>query len=314
MCPRFSSEDPHLDLSPNTFERIGAAMKYAHTVDFTGWGEPLLHKRIYEMIQVTKTQGCVATMTSNGTALNERNCLRLLEAGLDRLVVSVDGLRAETYSAIRVGADLERVSNNLESLAQLIESSSSQLDVGVAFTIQEGNMDDLPLILPWLESVGARTLHLKHLNVVSHLGDWENSFLKYVLPPFREDPQGRLTQLEDGIRQLWEQGAARGVNVMMHSEFPLDGEMQGRHCLATPIDSVYFSHDGKVSPCCHFGHHVSRFFEGDFYPPSALFFGDIRKESFEEIWLSPAFAAFRKGFQTRDFPDACRTCYLLYGK
>ncbi len=49
MCPRFSSVDPHLDMSMETYSRIVDAMHLAHTVDFTGWREPMLHPHIYDM-------------------------------------------------------------------------------------------------------------------------------------------------------------------------------------------------------------------------------------------------------------------------
>ena len=50
------------------------------------------------------------------------------------------------------------------------------------------------------------------------------------------------------------------------------------------------------------------------YPPSALFYGDIRTEGFVEIWESAPFQGFRRGFESGDYPEECKTCYLLYGK
>jgi MoaA/NifB/PqqE/SkfB family radical SAM enzyme len=297
----------------DTFARIHKAMHYAHTVDFTGWGEPLLHKRIYEMIRMTGDKGCLTTMTSNGTALNEKNSFALIESGLDRLVVSVDGMRAETYDPIRIGSSFEKLSRRISRLASLVEASNSSLELGIAFTIQEGNAKDLDLITAWMNSVGVRVLHLKHLNVVSNSSDWQSTYLKYVRPPSGPD-EGPLRSIESEINGLRREAEKEGIRVEMHSEFPLTSEMVGRHCLATPLDSVYFSYEGRMAPCCHFGHHVSRFFEGQFYPAASLFYGDIRRQSFEEVWKSPSFLSFREGFRTRQFPDACKTCYLLYGK
>jgi MoaA/NifB/PqqE/SkfB family radical SAM enzyme len=313
MCPRFSSEDEHLDMSMLTYGRILDSMKYAHTVDFTGWGEPLLNKNIFEMIRLARERGCATTMTSNGTALVSRNRLQLIEAGLTNLVVSVDGMRPETYDPIRIGSSFETVTNKLKALSDLINSRQASLELGIAFTIQAANASDLELILPWMLLVGAKTLHLKHVNVISQEQDWNDSFLRYVHQPKDRDERV-LRDLEDRIGTLLGECVGQGIRVMMHSEFPLTDSMDGRHCLATPLNSVYFSHDGKVSPCCHFGHHVSRYFEGQFYPPSSLEFGDISIQSLEEIWVSRAFDEFRRGFREERFPEACKTCYLLYGK
>jgi len=313
MCPRFSSEDPHLDMSGDTFDRILEAMHYAHTVDFTGWGEPLLHRGIYGMIHRASERACLTTMTSNGTALNEKNRRALIESGLARLVISVDGMRAATYEPIRIGSSFEKLTQRITRLASLIKNSKSPLELGVAFTIQEKNAEDLELIPSWMGSVGVKVLHLKHLNVLSNRGDWDLSFLKYVRSgsPLDEEP---LRRVEKRLAMLKAEAETKGIRVEIHSEFPLTSSMIGRHCLATPLDSVYFSYEGKVSPCCHFGHHVSRFFEGKFYPAASLSYGDIRRQSFEEVWQTDSFQSFREGFQSKQFPKECSTCYLLYGK
>ena len=313
MCPRFSSEDPHLDMSNETYTRICDAMEYAHTVDFTGWGEPLLNKRIFRMIRMAKERDCLTTMTSNGTALVQKNCLSLIESGLDSLVVSVDGMRPETYDPIRIGASFENVSEKLRTLTALRRTHQPSMDFGIAFTMQESNAIDLELIVPWMVSVGADVLHLKHLNVVSNQQDWTSSFLRYVHQP-QLSAGHILGRLEERISRLKEKASQAGIRLIMHSEFPLTSRLEGRHCLATPLNSVYFSHDGKVSPCCHFGHHVSRYFEGRFHPPSSLEFGDITVQSLQEIWESGPFREFREGFENAHYPKACKTCYLLYGK
>ena len=155
MCPRFSSEDPHLDMSMDTYERIHESMAFAHTVDFTGWGEPMLHRDIYTMIRAAKEQGCFITMTSNGTVLNRRNSLSLISAGMDRLTISVDGMTTATFDTIRLGASFEQITKNLKEFSQLVDETGSSLELGVAFTIQHANAAELPLIVPWMTSVSA---------------------------------------------------------------------------------------------------------------------------------------------------------------
>ncbi|RPJ57410.1 MAG: radical SAM protein [Acidobacteria bacterium] len=313
MCPRFSSEDPHLDMAAETYERICQFMSLAHTVDFTGWGEPLLHPRIFEMIRAAKTRGCVTSMTSNGTALNERNSASLLDSGLDRLAVSVDGVRAETYNAIRVGSSFDRIQVNISRLTHMIAQKNSRMELAIAYTLQECNADELNLVVPWVASVGGRVVHLKHVNAISTASDWDRSFLKYRLHPLKAN-NGRLEGLEAAIDGVMTKAARAGIKVMMHSEYPLTPQMRGRHCLATPLQSVYVSHDGKISPCCHLGHHVSRFFNGEPFPASSLIFGDIKSQDLEEVWESEDHRRFREAFEKANYPSACRTCYLLYGK
>jgi MoaA/NifB/PqqE/SkfB family radical SAM enzyme len=288
MCPRFSSEDSYLDMSMETFQLVCDSFDFAHTVDFTGWGEPLLHRNIYEMIRMARDHGCNTSMTSNGTALTAANANRLIESGLNSLTVSIDGLSPEVYDKIRVGASLEQVEVNLRETSRLIREQFSTLQLGVAFTIQELNAHEV-----------ARSA--------------DCGFLKYRLDP-RDGDAGRLQRLETDMRSAASRARELGMAVSLDSELPLSRDLAPRHCLAAPLSSVYFSYEGRVSPCCHFGHHVSRFFEGQFYPPSALFYGDIRESSFEEIWNGGGFIDFRRGFEDAHYPQQCRSCYLLYGK
>ncbi len=313
MCPRFSSVDPHLDMSMATYSRIVDAMHLAHTVDLTGWGEPMLHPHIYDMVRMAKEKDCVTSMTSNGTVLNSSNAARIIEAGLNRLTVSIDGLKAETYEAVRPGASFEKVTDNLKELSTQVEAGGHDLELGIAFTMQEANAAELHLLVPWLAHVGAKTLHLKHLNVVSTGEDWSRSFLKYRLSPVQSNGN-RLARLEASISEVLEEAENAGVEVLVHSQFPMDSRLAPRHCLATPLQAVYVSYEGRVAPCCYFGHHVANYFDGVQYSPSALFYGDIREEEFVEIWESSPFQSFRRGFETGNYPEECKTCYLLYGK
>jgi MoaA/NifB/PqqE/SkfB family radical SAM enzyme len=232
-------------------------------------------------------------MTSNGTALTAANANRLIESGLNSLTVSIDGLSPEVYDKIRVGASLEQVEVNLRETSRLIREQFSTLQLGVAFTIQELNAHEVARSADWAFEVGAKAFHLKQLNVPSTEEDWKRGFLKYRLDP-RDGDAGRLQRLETDMRSAASRARELGMAVSLDSELPLSRDLAPRHCLAAPLSSVYFSYEGRVSPCCHFGHHVSRFFEGQFYPPSALFYGDIRESSFEEIWNGGGFIDFRR--------------------
>ena len=136
-------------MSIEVYTQIANAMECAHNVDFTGWGEPLLHRRIYEMIAMAKKRGCATSMTSNGTALDAANAERLIDAGMDRLTVSIDGLTPETYDRLRVGASLEKVEANLRRLSDRVEKRSSTLELGIAFTIQEANVFQIADTADW---------------------------------------------------------------------------------------------------------------------------------------------------------------------
>ena len=65
---------------------------------------------------------------------------------MNRLTVSVDGLKAETFEAVRPGASFEKVTDNLRELSRQVEAGGHDLALGVAFTIQEVNAGELALL------------------------------------------------------------------------------------------------------------------------------------------------------------------------
>ena len=71
----------------------------ARSFKFFGLGEPLLNKRLPEMIAYTKRQDIAdrVVLVSNGTLLTPELSHKLVEAGLDDLLVSVEGISAQRY-------------------------------------------------------------------------------------------------------------------------------------------------------------------------------------------------------------------------
>src|SRR5436190_22861173 len=77
-----------------------------------GLGEPMMHPRFFDMVAYASSRGIRVSTNPNLTLLNARRAEACVTSGLDRLHVSVDGARAETYEAIRRGAKLDRVRRN----------------------------------------------------------------------------------------------------------------------------------------------------------------------------------------------------------
>jgi len=61
-------------------------------IHITG-GEPLLHPDIYSMIQFLSTNGFIVKMQSNGLLIDQVSAEKLVQAGLQQILISLDGLR-----------------------------------------------------------------------------------------------------------------------------------------------------------------------------------------------------------------------------
>lgn len=84
---------------------------------FAGHGEPLTHPRIVDMIQYAKDNDVAnrVEITTNGVLLNKKMADGLIEAGVDRLKISIQGTSTEKYKNIaKFNIDYKEFLDNLK--------------------------------------------------------------------------------------------------------------------------------------------------------------------------------------------------------
>ncbi|MDR2349187.1 MAG: radical SAM protein [Deltaproteobacteria bacterium] len=113
FCSRRLSRRPVGHMKMELAEGIldEAALFGGTAVRFAGWGEPLLHPEISELVAMTKRKGLRLKIYTNGLNLTPRLMDEFMEAGLDELQFSMQGLTPAQYEFNRRGArhgDLEK--------------------------------------------------------------------------------------------------------------------------------------------------------------------------------------------------------------
>ena len=83
------------------------------------WGEPLMHPRLFDMIEYCHFKGLRSEISTNATLLNEERTKRILDAGLGAIYLCLDGMRPETYEQIRINADYEKTNSNIHRFLEL---------------------------------------------------------------------------------------------------------------------------------------------------------------------------------------------------
>lgn len=89
------------------------------TLRFVGMGEPLLHKDIVRMVKTAKDSGVANTVEviTNGSLLTHELSDGLIKAGLDRMVISLQGTSAKKYQDIcGVNLDYDEFVDNIRYL------------------------------------------------------------------------------------------------------------------------------------------------------------------------------------------------------
>jgi MoaA/NifB/PqqE/SkfB family radical SAM enzyme len=104
------------DLFKSTIDEIG---DYVFSLFMCNWGEPLLHKQTPEMIRYAKDKEINILLSSNlSLPLTDDYIDRLVQSGLDTLIVSLDGTTAEAYSKYRLRGDFELVRKNMRRIQE----------------------------------------------------------------------------------------------------------------------------------------------------------------------------------------------------
>lgn len=80
---------------------------YAKYVYLFIWGEPLLNKDIFSMIEYT-SRFARTSISTNGMLVTEEIADKLVAAGVSDIIVSIDGTTQEIYEQYRVGGELEK--------------------------------------------------------------------------------------------------------------------------------------------------------------------------------------------------------------
>lgn len=178
MCGYALSRDTYR-FSPEEFSQLLPLADQASVrfVRFTG-GEPLMHRDIAELVRLGSEYGMKMSLITNGLLL-PRMIERLAQAGLDHVVVSIDGASASTHDAYRRSQGA--FDNGLAGLRKAIKLG---VTTRVNSVVGPHNYAEMPALQRLLSETGVH--------------QWELSALKLERPIVYPDP-GNVRRVCDPI-------------------------------------------------------------------------------------------------------------------
>jgi MoaA/NifB/PqqE/SkfB family radical SAM enzyme len=91
-----------------------------YSVKLNFLGEPLSDRYIVERVKYAKDHGVLDVMfNTNASMLTEEMSHKLLDAGLDSIFFSVDGINPESFNKIRIGTNYETVVKNIRNFMKI---------------------------------------------------------------------------------------------------------------------------------------------------------------------------------------------------
>jgi len=319
ICMRNVWDEPLGKMSADTFSRIIEALKDFSPmplVFFGGFGEPLAHPDILDMISAAKRTGAKVEMITNGTLLSETVSQRLIDTGMDRLWVSIDGATPESYEDVRLGDALPQVIANLTRLRELRHLSEFRSpQIGIAFVAMKRNIADLPEVVKLGKRLGADQFSIS--NVLPHTPELQEQIL-YSPSMFIGDVQPSKWTPMIALPRIDINELTSGVLVeILKRQNPVSVIRQeiasgGNTCPFIEKGSVSIRWDGAVSPCLPLLHtHVS-YLDDRLRKSNAYVVGNINECSLSGLWNTPAYVGLRERLQIFDFSPCtfCNSCEM----
>jgi MoaA/NifB/PqqE/SkfB family radical SAM enzyme len=271
FCPHdaLSKKWIEWDLAIETYrEQIAPHLDLFELVYLQGWGEPMLHPGLWEMIQIAKEKGCRTGFTTNGTWLDEEHNQKILDMGVDLISVSFAGTTASLHEALRTHSDFSQLCSNFQSLANLKKQSGCEHPwLELHFLMTRINLKDLPVLVELAASLGADEIVATNLT-------YSPSLELDKMHVFSEPPLPIDVEI---ICQAKETAARLKVPLRA---YPLQTEPNTLVCDANPVNTIFINHRGEVTPCVYLGltvlGAVPRYFYGESHPFKTISFGNIQ--------------------------------------
>jgi radical SAM protein with 4Fe4S-binding SPASM domain len=225
---------------------------YAFTLVLHNWGEPLLNKDIYSMIQYVKQKHIKVILSSNLNILRDKDAEALVNSGLDELIVSLDGVTPESYEKYRKGGNYRKVIKNIEMLVRKKEEmKSNKPKIIWQFLVFKHNVHEVPKV-----KMMGKQLKVDDVVIVSaQLGG-----------PGQTPYLGDRNAAESASKWLVPDKRFKGE----FDYFSNPDYLSRKKCYFL-WKTVTINWDGSVSPCCCV------------YEPSTDF-GNVKEERIDQIW------------------------------
>ncbi|MBW2981174.1 radical SAM protein [Candidatus Woesearchaeota archaeon] len=131
-----------------------------------GIGEPLLHRKIIDMIKYARLKKCAFLhLTTNGMLLNDKLSEKLANSGLDFLRFSVDSISRDYHKRVKVNSDLDKVVSNIENFIKIKgENKAKRPQVGVSMVCTKENKNKIGPFIKKFKNIGVDFIFMNHIH------------------------------------------------------------------------------------------------------------------------------------------------------
>ena len=232
-------------------------------------GEPYLNKDFLEMVKYASGKGIYTATSTNAHYLTDEAARKTVESGLDRLIISIDGTTQEVYQQYRVGGKIDKVIAGAKNIVKWKKELKSKT----------------PFVFFQFLVVKPNEHQIEEIKKLgAEIGVDEVRFKTAQVYDYENDPNNLIPVNEKFSRyKKNKEGKHEAKNKLAN------------HCWKLWQANV-ITWDGMVVPCC---------FDKD----ASHQLGNLKNQSFKEIWHNDNYKQFRKELMTsRKNIDICANC------
>lgn len=242
-------------------------------ISIGGTGEPILHPRYVDYVVEAKRRGLWVSTTSNFSTMTKERALKILDAGIDRMNISIYSSTPEEHREYTKTELFEQSAENVKFFIRTARERGARTLINVYF------------------------LPLHGINSYDRYQEYWGPFLKEAgLDCVMKEEMNWAGLVKMGSTQAW------GIETNPFGK----RELVHRNKIACPHLRTYLFilHDGTVLPCCNIPYS---------YGNAKIEFGNVRTERIMDIWKSSKYLLFKEEHERKNsnFPF-CVKCSDLY--
>lgn len=285
MCNCWKEKNDYLDSEEiiNTLKHLKSWMGKDFFVQIAG-GEPLIFKGIYDIFSYCADNGIICKISTNGIALTESVCDKIIQSKLSFLSVSLDSHLSEIHDKFRgVSGTLERAVNGIKYLGE-----NGNLTLGVSSVLMKDNIETFPESVEYFLSLPINRLLIQPIRIwtdklpVEKWPEYEywvndkeamRKFSQYLLEKKKVD--SRIFNTEKDVKE-WNEYFSNPTSMANNNI---------KKCRAG-YDRIMIDYKGNIQlGCFNFGS-----------------VGNIKEDSVKDIWRSAKADEVRKQMMLCSFP------------
>ena len=290
-CEHTYWDVPHQHMTYNQFVHILDQFPKLTTVSMSGIGHNFENPDFLKMVKHACSRNLFVQFFDTFLLLNEERARKLVEYGVSKINMSIDGATKEVYEKSQVGSDFERVLTNARRLASIKkEKHSLQPDMAFTIVVSRFNQHQLPDFLDIIASIVGDSQKFTYVEFIRVFPFGKND---HMLPDFSLLPKAR----EDVLRKAREMKVPFKFRFVFNYFHETVTKPPVKCCQEYLVP--FFTVNGTVYPCCALTEGNQRG-KIDKYCP-----GNIFETPFRDMWYGPEYRNLMRMLRKNEIPPLC---------